>query len=139
MRDLSEPLRSALLRAGAALSTAALLLLPMAAESSPPLGAVPDPAPSALPTVAPPGRFGGTARVRDPFRPSVRDDEADGDPHLVLVAFASGVRPIVLVETDGRTKAIAVDDQAFGSRVVYVDAHTIRLADGRSLAVRGRT
>ncbi len=136
MQGLTDPTRARLLRASAAICATSILLLPVAAQSSlavEPLGR--EVAPIAVPTVAPsmrPGR--GAALVRDPFRPLAAEGER-APIRPTLLAFASGARPVALVEVDGHTQALALGTSAFGSRVSYVDSAVVRLADGRSLAL----
>lgn len=139
MQELTDPERARLLRASAALCATAMLLLPIAAHSS--LGVAqtgPDVAVVAVPTVAPRLRSARAAeRVRDPFRPLVQDEEGTS-VRATLLAYASGARPIALVDANGRTRVLMVGAVAFGSRVTYVDSTVVRLADGRSLALLRR-
>lgn len=141
MREISERERAGLLRASAAICSAALLLLPMAAQSSQSLDSDPGATrPSTpLPTVAPPRRPRPADTIaRDPFEPAVADQSAIRSEGVVLLAFASGVRPVALIDIGGKTIAVAAGDPAFGSRVTYLDARIVRLADGRVFALRQR-
>lgn len=139
MQAISDRERAGLFRVSAFTCAFALLLLPVAAQSSlPVLGAerMRD-AVIAIPTVAPhaPGRT-DSGRVRDPFVPLVDDETATKAVAPVMLAFASGARPVALVQVDGRTVALALGAAAFGARVIYVDAHVVRLSDGRTLVLR---
>lgn len=140
MRPISETERAGLFRVSAVTCAFAILLLPVAAQSSSPVAGVDvgrDGA-FAVPTVAPRlSRASDLERVRDPFAPLVDDEATAKAVAPVLLAFASGVRPVALVEVDGRTVALSLGGSAFGARVTYVDAHTVRLSDGRTLALRG--
>lgn len=136
MQGLTDPARAGLLRVSAATCAASLLLLPVAAQSS--LAVKPwgrDVVTIAVPTVAPsspPAR--GIAGVRDPFR-SVGDESGREALRPILLAYATGARPVALVDVEGRTQTLALGVSAFGSRVTYVDSTVVRLADGRSLAL----
>lgn len=138
MRTISERERAVLFRVSAVTCAFAILLLPVAAQSSSPVAAI-DPARDraiAIPTVAP--RVSGrndVGPVRDPFVALV-DDEESKAVAPILLAFASGARPVALVQVDGRTVALTLGAQAFGATVTYVDGRTVRLSDGRTLALR---
>jgi hypothetical protein len=139
MRAISESERGGLLRVSASLCAFAMLLLPMAAQSSAPSVSVDlDPlAAIAVPTVAPRSpRASRSERVRDPFVPIVDDEGAAKALAPIILAFASGARPVALVEVDGQTIALAVGAPAFGARVTHLDAHAVRLSDGRTLFLR---
>lgn len=139
MRSLSDADRASLLRASAVLCATTLLLLPIAAQSSlPDAQAGPDVVPIVVPTVAPTSRPAHTpVYVRDPFRPLVESIER-ASVRPALVAYASGTRPVALVEMGGHTQALAIGVEAFGSRVTFVDSTVVRLADGRSLVLLRR-
>jgi hypothetical protein len=141
MLALYDAERTRLLRASAVVCAMAILLLPIAAQSSRTIEpALSGAAPFVVPTVPPAiARAPLSGSVRDPFRPTVDDGGGDRAISPVLLAFADGVRPVALVEIDGRAEAIEAGGQAFGSRVVYVDAKTVRLTDGRTFALRTRT
>jgi len=138
MRTISERQRAVLFRVSAVTCAFAILLLPVAAQSSSPEGASDTVRARtiAVPTVAPSvSRRSDFGSVRDPFVALV-DDEGSKAVAPVLLAFASGARPVALVNVDGRTVALTPGASAFGATVRYVDAHTVRLSDGRTLALR---
>ena len=131
MLALDDVTRTALFRASAATCATAQssrLLEPTEVSVAAPL---------VVPTVAPiPTRANPAVRVRDPFQPAAEGRANESGISPVLLAFASGTRSVALIEVNGRTLAIAIGDDAFGSRVVSMDARTMRLADGRTFAMR---
>lgn len=71
---------------------------------------------------------------RDPFVPDPRF--APESAQFQVQAVALGADPRALVEVDGAVRVVAVGDRIGSDRVVSIGARGLRLASGRSIAVR---